>query len=62
MAVGLEPPTALVAHAHWTMGRQKMSKSRGNVASPFEAMDTFGVDAVRYYLARVGGNLVDDAG
>ena len=62
MAIGLEPPKTVLAHAHWTMDRQKMSKSRGNVANPFEAMDTFGVDAVRYYLARVGGGLVDDAG
>jgi methionyl-tRNA synthetase len=29
-----------------------MSKSLGNVLDPFEAMDTYGVDALRYYLSR----------
>lgn len=39
-----------------------MSKSRGNVANPFDAMDTFGVDAIRWYLIRIGGGFVNDAG
>jgi methionyl-tRNA synthetase len=39
-----------------------MSKSLGNVADPFAAMDQFGVDVVRYYLARVGGRFCDDVG
>jgi len=39
-----------------------MSKSIGNVADPFDAMDEFGVDVVRYYLARVGGRFRDDVG
>ncbi|MEK7138606.1 MAG: class I tRNA ligase family protein, partial [Patescibacteria group bacterium] len=29
---------------------QKMSKSKGNVVSPFEVMDKFGVDAARWYF------------
>ena len=30
----------------------KMSKSLGNVLDPFEVMDTFGTDALRYYCFR----------
>lgn len=39
-----------------------MSKSRGNVADPFVAIDTYGVDSVRYFLMRAGGNFKADAG
>jgi methionyl-tRNA synthetase len=31
---------------------EKMSKSRGNVIDPFAVVDTFGADALRYYLFR----------
>ncbi|KAG6918209.1 hypothetical protein DXG01_015802 [Tephrocybe rancida] len=50
----------LLTHAHWTVDQQKMSKSIGNVADPFEAMEEFGVDVVRFYLSRVGGRFRDD--
>ncbi|KAJ2959088.1 hypothetical protein NQZ79_g5406 [Umbelopsis isabellina] len=59
MAAELPLPKQIVAHAHWTMSKQKMSKSRGNVVDPIAAMDRFGVDTVRYYLLRDGG-LSDD--
>ncbi|KAJ1678844.1 methionyl-tRNA synthetase, partial [Spiromyces aspiralis] len=59
MAAGLPLPARILAHAHWTMENMKMSKSRGNVADPFQAIDRFGVDPVRYYLLRNGG-LADD--
>ena len=39
-----------------------MSKSVGNVADPLQAIDELGLDAVRYYLARVGGRFKDDVG
>lgn len=61
MAAGLPLPKQILAHAHWTMGKQKMSKSRGNVADPFEVIKDYGVDPVRYYLVRDGG-LADDGG
>jgi methionyl-tRNA synthetase len=61
MAAELPVPKQIVAHAHWTMNKQKMSKSRGNVVDPIAAMDRFGVDTVRYYLLRDGG-LSDDGG
>lgn len=50
----------ILSHAHWTVSRQKMSKSLGNVADPLAAMSTYGVDIVRYYLAIVGGRFRDD--
>ncbi|KAI8146892.1 tRNA synthetases class I (M)-domain-containing protein [Fennellomyces sp. T-0311] len=55
MAAKLPLPKQILAHAHWTMNNQKMSKSRGNVADPFEVMETYGVDPVRFYLVRDGG-------
>lgn len=39
-----------------------MSKSTGNVVDPFQILEEFGTDSVRWYLARVGGNFVDDVG
>jgi methionyl-tRNA synthetase len=42
------------------MNREKMSKSTGNVVNPFFAIDRFGVDGMRFFLAYQGG-LSDDA-
>ena len=61
MAAGLPPPSCVVAHGHWLTGGEKMSKSRGNVVDPFEAIDKFGSDSLRYYLLRYG-SFVDDGG
>lgn len=61
MAAGLPLPKQLLVHAHWTMQKQKMSKSKGNVADPFQVLKKYGIDPVRYYLVRNGG-VVDDSG
>ena len=55
MALGIKPPKQILTHAHWTLGNQKMAKSTGNVVNPFFALDRFGVDVMRYYLAHDGG-------
>ena len=60
MALDLPLPGTILTHAHWTLGKEKMSKSTGNVVNPFFAIDRFGVDVMRYYLARDGG-IKDDA-
>ncbi|WWC89531.1 methionine-tRNA ligase [Kwoniella dendrophila CBS 6074] len=57
----LSPPKRVISHAHWTMGKSKMSKSKGNVVDPIQAMRDWSVDGVRWYLMRVGGSLTDDA-
>ena len=59
MALDLPLPGAVVAHAHWTMGNLKMSKSRGNVANPYEAIRTYSKDGIRYFLMQRGRLDVD---
>lgn len=60
MALNIEPPKQILTHAHWTLGHEKMAKSTGNVVNPFFAIDRFGVDCMRYYLAHDGG-ISDDS-
>lgn len=52
MSAGLPLPQHVVAHGFWTVDGQKMSKSLGNVVRPREMMDTYGLDAFRYFLLR----------
>jgi methionyl-tRNA synthetase len=42
----------VVYHGFITSGGHKMSKSLGNVIDPLALVEEYGVDAVRYYLAR----------
>jgi methionyl-tRNA synthetase len=53
MAAGLPVPEHVFVHG-FLLGAdgRKMSKSLGNVLDPFEAIDAFGVDALRFYLMR----------
>ena len=52
MAAGLQPPKRVFAHGWWTNEGQKISKSLGNVIDPIELVQTYGLDAVRYFLMR----------
>ena len=52
MSAGIEPPKRIFAHGWWTAGGEKMSKSLGNVVDPFELAETFGLDALRFFLMR----------
>jgi methionyl-tRNA synthetase len=53
MAADLPLPEHVFVHGFLLGGDgRKMSKSLGNVLDPFEAMDSYGVDALRYYLSR----------
>ncbi len=57
MAAGIELPKQVFSHGYLLMrdasgSEHKMSKSLGNVLDPFEVMDRFGTDALRYYCFR----------
>jgi len=52
MAAGLPVPRRIFAHGWWTVEGAKMSKSVGNVVDPFELVDRFGLDPVRFFLLR----------
>ena len=58
MAADLPLPQNFLVHSHWTMGSKKMSKSKGNVVSPDDVLDTFGVDATRYFM--LSNNCISD--
>ena len=48
-AMGVPQPQTIFAHGWWLSGRDKMSKSSGNVVDPMDLADRHGVDAFRYY-------------
>ena len=50
MSAGLPNSKQIFIHGFITSGGQKMSKSLGNVIDPFEYVDKYGTDALRYYL------------
>lgn len=52
MGVGLPLPDRILSHGWWVVGETKMSKSIGNVIDPLALRETFGTDAVRWYLMR----------
>jgi methionyl-tRNA synthetase len=52
MAAELELPERIFIHGYLLMEEQKMSKSLGNVIDPFQVIDLYGTDALRYYVLR----------
>jgi len=52
MAADLAPPKRVFAHGWWTNEGRKISKSLGNVIDPFQLVERYGLDAVRYFLLR----------
>lgn len=52
LSLGLKLPKVIFVHGFITVAGQKMSKSLGNIIDPFELVDKYGVDAVRYFLLR----------
>lgn len=65
-ALGIEQPKTVFAHGWWLIDEAKMSKSRGNVVSPIEMVEKFGIDVYRYFLLRdvpfgLDGNFSEDA-
>ncbi|MEX0298095.1 MAG: methionine--tRNA ligase [Kordiimonas sp.] len=52
MAADLPLPSRVFAHGWWTNEGQKISKSLGNVIDPFELIESYGLDPVRFFLLR----------
>ena len=52
MAADLPLPKQVFVHGYLLLDGEKMSKSLGNVLDPFEIIDRFGTDALRYYVLR----------
>ncbi len=52
MALDIPLPDIILATGFWTLGKKKISKSRGEVIEPNELADEYGVDAVRYFFLR----------
>jgi len=49
-AMGVALPQTIFAHGWWLTGKDKMSKSLGNVVNPMDMCEKYGVDAFRYFL------------
>jgi methionyl-tRNA synthetase len=52
LAAGVPLPKQVVGHGWWLRDQQKISKSLGNVVRPYNIIEDFGADALRYYVAR----------
>jgi len=52
MSLDLPLPKTIGAHGWWTRDGEKMSKSKGNVVSPKEVSDAYGVENLRYFMLR----------
>lgn len=52
LSAGLPLPKSIVVHGMIISGGQKMSKSLGNVISPYEMIERYGSEATRYLLVR----------
>ena len=51
-AAGLPAPKRIVAHGWWTARGEKMSKSLGNAIDGIALVETYGLDAVRFFVLR----------
>lgn len=52
MSLDLPLPKQIGAHGWWTRDGEKMSKSKGNVVSPKEVADAYGVENLRYFMLK----------
>jgi methionyl-tRNA synthetase len=55
MAADIELPDRDFIHGYLLMDEHKMSKSLGNVLDPFQIVELYGADALRYYLLAAVG-------
>jgi methionyl-tRNA synthetase len=52
MAADIELPKTIFIHGFINMGGEKLSKTRGIIVDPFELVDKYGADSLRYFLMR----------
>lgn len=52
LSAGLPLPKSIFVHGYINFEGQKMSKSLGNVINPFEMIEKYGTEALRYYMLR----------
>ena len=52
LGLGISLPKKLLVHGFVNVGGAKMSKTVGNVVDPNEIIDTYGLDAFRYFFSR----------
>jgi len=52
MSAGIELPKRIFSHGFVLDRGEKMSKSAGNVVDPFDLVNAYGVDSVRYFFLR----------
>ncbi len=52
MAAKISLPNKVYGHGWILSGEEKMSKSKGNILDPIDIINTYGLDALRYYLIK----------
>lgn len=52
LSAKLPLPRTIAVHGYLTANGQKMSKSLGNVIDPFELVERYGLEPIRYYLLK----------
>jgi methionyl-tRNA synthetase len=52
LSAGLPLPDTIFVHGFLTVNGRKISKTEGNLVDPFEVVQRYDSDAVRYYLLR----------
>lgn len=52
MSAEIELPERLFVHGYVLKGGERLSKTTGNIVDPFPYVERYGLDALRYYLAR----------
>ncbi len=53
LSAGYEPPKQLFVHGYLNIDNQKISKSLGNAVDPFDLIDVYGVDPIRFWVVRI---------
>ena len=52
LAAKIDLPMRIYGHGWILSGSEKMSKSKGNILDPIDIIQTYGIDALRYYLVK----------